>query len=81
MNPSALPDTDPDPDRAPGPGPTALLYGADSPVVTARGAAEAARLLPSAVLSEIPRAGHMLFWDNPPAALAALRQVLRPMLT
>lgn len=63
------------------PGPTALLYGADSPVVTAAGAAEAARLLPSAVLSEIPDAGHMLFWDNPPAAVAALREALRPMLT
>jgi len=61
------------------PGPTALLYGADSPVVTAEGAAEAARLLPSALLAEIPDAGHMLFWDNPPAALAALRQVLHPM--
>jgi N-formylmaleamate deformylase len=62
------------------PGPMALLYGADSPVVTSEGAAEAARLLPSAVLAEIPDAGHMLFWDNPPAALTALRQVLRPML-
>ncbi|MEV0112500.1 alpha/beta hydrolase [Streptomyces sp. NPDC050844] len=63
------------------PGPTALLHGADSPVVTAAGAGEAARLLPSAVLSEIPDAGHMLFWDNPPAAVAALREALRPMLT
>ena len=62
------------------PRPTALLYGADSPVVTAQGAAEAARLLPSAVLAEVPDAGHMLFWDSPRAALAALRQVLRPML-
>lgn len=63
------------------PGRTALLYGADSPVVTAEGAAEAARLLPSAVLAEIPDAGHMLFWDNPPAALTALREALRPMPT
>ncbi|MGA5499738.1 alpha/beta fold hydrolase [Streptomyces umbrinus] len=62
------------------PGPAALLYGADSPVVTTEGAAEAARLLPSAVLAEIPDAGHMLFWDNPPAALTALREALRPML-
>jgi len=62
------------------PGPTALLYGADSPVVTAEGAAEAARRLPSAVLTEIPDAGHMLFWDNPTAALTALRQVLRQVL-
>ncbi|MFE9768256.1 alpha/beta fold hydrolase [Streptomyces sp. NPDC005808] len=63
------------------PGPTALLYGSDSPVVTAEGAQEAARLHPSAVFREIPDAGHMLFWDNPPAALAALREALRPMLT
>ncbi|MEV7342201.1 alpha/beta hydrolase [Streptomyces sp. NPDC093544] len=63
------------------PGPTVLLYGADSPVVTAEGAREAARLHPSAVFREIPDAGHMLFWDNPPAALAALRESLRPMLT
>ncbi|PAZ12334.1 alpha/beta hydrolase [Streptomyces sp. SA15] len=63
------------------PGPTALLYGADSPVVTTEGAAEAARLLPSAVLTKIPAAGHMLFWDNPPTALAALREALRPMLS
>ncbi|MFB6784632.1 alpha/beta fold hydrolase [Streptomyces sp. NPDC056352] len=63
------------------PGPTALLYGADSPVVTAAGAAEAARLLPAAALTVIPDAAHMLFWDNFPAALAALREALRPMLT
>ena len=63
------------------PGPVALLYGADSPVVTAKGAQEAARLHPSAVFRKIPDAGHMLFWDNPPAALSALREALRPMLT
>ena len=61
------------------PGPTALLYGADSPVVTAAGAAEAAALQPSADLTRIPDAGHMLFWDNPPAALGALRETLRRM--
>ncbi|MGW5866612.1 alpha/beta fold hydrolase [Streptomyces sp. NPDC055239] len=63
------------------PGPTALLYGADSPVVTAAGAAEAVRLRPSAVLDSIPDAGHMLFWDSGRAALTALREALRPMLT
>ncbi|MEU5952471.1 alpha/beta hydrolase [Streptomyces sp. NPDC047525] len=63
------------------PGPTALLYGADSPVVTAAGAAEAARLHPSAVICSIPDAGHMLFWDSTRAALSALREALRPMLT
>jgi N-formylmaleamate deformylase len=63
------------------PAPTALLYGADSPVVTAAGAAEAARLLPAAALTVVPDAGHMLFWDNFPTALTALREALRPMLT
>ncbi|WP_346097767.1 alpha/beta hydrolase [Streptomyces olivaceiscleroticus] len=62
------------------PGPTALLYGADSPVVTAAGAEEARRLLPSAAFAAVPDAGHMIFWDNPAAALAALRDALRPML-
>ncbi|MCK7627811.1 alpha/beta hydrolase [Streptomyces sp. RS10V-4] len=61
-------------------GPTALLYGAQSPVVTAAGAARARALLPSAAVTEVPDAGHMLFWDNPPAALDALRAALRPML-
>ncbi|MEU5996275.1 alpha/beta hydrolase [Streptomyces sp. NPDC047197] len=63
------------------PGPTALLYGADSPVVTAAGAAEAARLHPSAVFAGVPDAGHMLFWDSTRAAISALREALRPMLT
>ncbi|MFF2807371.1 alpha/beta fold hydrolase [Streptomyces sp. NPDC058000] len=61
-------------------GPTALLYGAQSPVVTAAGAAEARALLPSATVTAVPDAGHMIFWDNPPAALDALRAALRPML-
>ncbi|NUU25374.1 MAG: alpha/beta hydrolase [Streptomycetaceae bacterium] len=61
------------------PAPTVLVYGADSPVVTAEGAAEAARRNPGAVLSEVPDAGHMVFWDNPPAAHRALRAALRGM--
>ncbi|WP_411122862.1 alpha/beta fold hydrolase [Streptomyces sp. x-19] len=61
-------------------GPTALLYGAQSPVVTAAGAAQARAVLPSATVTAVPDAGHMLFWDNPPAALDALRAALRPML-
>lgn len=63
------------------PGPTTLLYGADSPVVTAAGVAEAARLHPDATLTAIPEAGHMLFWDSTRPAVAALREALRPMLT
>jgi N-formylmaleamate deformylase len=58
------------------PAPTTLIYGAESPVVTAEGAAEAARANPAARLVEIPGAGHMVFWDNPAAAMKALRTEL-----
>jgi len=58
------------------PAPTTLIYGADSPVVTAAGAAEAARANPAADLLKIPDAGHMVFWDNPADSIRALRQVL-----
>ncbi|WP_433189827.1 alpha/beta fold hydrolase [Actinoallomurus sp. CA-150999] len=58
------------------PAPSVLLYGAQSPVVTQSGAAEAARANPAARLVEIPDAGHMVFWDNPGGALAALREAL-----
>jgi len=58
------------------PAPTTLIYGADSPVVSAAGAAEAARANPAAELLKIPDAGHMVFWDNPSASIRALRQVL-----
>lgn len=62
------------------PVPVALLYGADSPVVTAEGAAEASRALPGAHLAKIPDAGHMVFWDNPHAALDRLRAALGGLL-
>ncbi|WP_314176634.1 alpha/beta fold hydrolase [Streptomyces winkii] len=62
------------------PAPTALLYGEDSPVVTPAGAEEATRAHPRALLTAIPGAGHMVFWDNPEAALDALREALRGML-
>ena len=62
------------------PAPVALLYGAESPVVTAAGAAEAAAANPSASSHRIPGAGHMVFWDAPTTALAALRAVLSPFL-
>ncbi|MFF8285647.1 alpha/beta fold hydrolase [Streptomyces albus] len=57
--------------------PTVLLYGAESPVVTRAGAAEAARTLPAARLEAVPGAGHMVFWDSPRTALGLLREVLR----
>ncbi|MFE5021761.1 alpha/beta fold hydrolase [Streptomyces sp. NPDC056656] len=55
------------------PGPTTLLYGANSPVVSAQGAAEAATRNPGARMMRIPDAGHMVFWDNPEPALELLR--------
>jgi N-formylmaleamate deformylase len=61
------------------PAPATLLFGADSPVVTADGAEEAAKANPGASMTEIPDAGHMVFWDNPPAALSLLRESLVAM--
>lgn len=58
------------------PAPSVLLYGADSPVVTAAGAEQARAANPAASFSEIPDAGHMVFWDNPGPALAILRDTL-----
>lgn len=59
------------------PAPSVLLYGADSPVVTAAGADEARAANPAASTVAIPDAGHMVFWDNPGPALALLRDALR----
>lgn len=56
-----------------------LLYGANSPVVTADGAREAAESNPDAQLIEIPDAGHMVFWDNPEGALNSVRTALQVM--
>ncbi|OPF69461.1 alpha/beta hydrolase [Streptomyces antioxidans] len=63
------------------PGPAHLLYGADSPVVTAGGAREAAGSNPTAPLHKIPGAGHMIFWDAPAIAVATLRDALRTILS
>ncbi|MGH3309546.1 MAG: alpha/beta fold hydrolase [Streptomyces sp.] len=62
------------------PQPTTMLYGEDSPVVTAAGREEAARTHPGARLTGIPDAGHMVFWDNPDPALGALRAALSAQL-
>lgn len=62
------------------PAPTVLVHGADSPVVTAAGVAEARAANPGARFVEIPDAGHMVFWDNPPAALALVRATLTDLL-
>jgi N-formylmaleamate deformylase len=62
------------------PSPVWLLHGARSPVVTAADAAEAAHAHPRARLAEIPGAGHMVFWDNPGAAISAARTAIRDVL-
>ncbi|PVZ14998.1 alpha/beta fold hydrolase [Actinomycetospora cinnamomea] len=61
------------------PAPTVLIHGGDSPVVTAAGAEEAAKANPAASVVEVPGTGHMVFWDDPAAALGATRDVLRTM--
>ncbi len=58
------------------PAPTVLIHGSDSPVVTAAGAAEAARSNPGASVVAVPGAGHMVFWDERAAALASTRAAL-----
>ena len=62
------------------PAPTVLIHGGDSPVVTAAGAEEAAKANPDASVVEVPGTGHMVFWDDPEAALSATRDALRTML-
>ncbi|WP_145692144.1 alpha/beta fold hydrolase [Rhodococcus rhodochrous] len=58
------------------PTPTVLMYGGNSPMVTEQSIEEARPLNPAARLVEVPDAGHMVFWDAPKPALAALRSVL-----
>jgi N-formylmaleamate deformylase len=60
------------------PAPTTLVYGGDSPVVTAEGVARVAALNPSASLHGVDGAGHMVPWDQPTATLALLRSLLGP---
>ncbi|MDT0269832.1 alpha/beta hydrolase [Streptomyces sp. DSM 44915] len=62
------------------PAPTVFVHGADSPVVTAAGAAEVARAHPGAAVVPVPGAGHMVFWDAPEAALATVRTALARVL-
>lgn len=62
------------------PAPTTLVYGADSPVVTADGAAEAATANPAARLVRVSDAGHMVFWDNPADARAVVRELLQNLV-
>jgi len=55
------------------PAPATLIYGADSPVVTAAGAEEAARTNSHAKVVTVERAGHMVPWDNLTGFLDAVR--------
>jgi N-formylmaleamate deformylase len=63
------------------PPPAVLIRGADSPVVTAARAAEAAEANPAARIVTVPGAGHMVFWDERPAALATVRTELVRLLS
>jgi N-formylmaleamate deformylase len=45
--------------------PALLLFGAESPVVTAEDAAEIERVNPRSDVVSIAKAGHMVPWDNP----------------
>lgn len=61
--------------------PSHLIFGENSPVVTAQGAVELQLCKPDAVCIPITRAGHMIPWDNLPAFVLAIRQiVLSPTL-
>ncbi|MYW96189.1 alpha/beta hydrolase [Amycolatopsis rubida] len=62
------------------PVPTVLIHGADSPMVTRAGAAEARAANRAARLVEVPAAGHMVFWDAPDAGVSAVREVLAEMV-
>jgi N-formylmaleamate deformylase len=62
------------------PAPTVLVYGQDSPVVTADGVTELTAAHPAAHPVGVPGAGHMVFWDAPDAALAAVRAALTDLV-
>ncbi|MGP4057214.1 alpha/beta fold hydrolase [Mycobacterium sp. 4D054] len=62
------------------PAPTVFVYGAQSPVVPAPSVREAEQANRHAELVEVPSAGHMVFWDNPDAALELVRRALSAIL-
>jgi N-formylmaleamate deformylase len=62
------------------PAPTVFVYGEQSPVVTADGVGEARAAHPGARFAGIPDAGHMVFWDNAPGALALTRTLLADLV-
>jgi N-formylmaleamate deformylase len=56
--------------------PLALLYGAESPVVTAAGVRELEAANPHATTISIAGAGHMVPWDNFEACIGHLRRLV-----
>lgn len=56
--------------------PVAFVYGGDSPMVTAEGAAEAQQRNPDARMLCVPDAGHMIPWDNLDGFRAAVSELL-----
>ena len=54
--------------------PTIIARGMDSDVLSPEIAARALEAIPNSQLVEIPRAGHMVFEDNPDGFLAAVRR-------
>lgn len=62
------------------PTPTIFIYGERSPVVTADGLMEARSTNPAARFIGVPDAGHMVFWDQPSAAIEVLERALADLL-
>ena len=56
--------------------PVAFVYGGESPMVTAAGAAEAAERNPAALMVRVPAAGHMIPWDNLDGFRTAVAELL-----
>lgn len=54
-----------------------LIHGADSPVVTSAGLVELHKRNPSIPIVGVPRAGHMVPWDNYPEFTVTLSRYLR----
>jgi N-formylmaleamate deformylase len=58
------------------PAPAVFIYGERSPVVTADGLSEARSANPAATFLGVADAGHMVFWDQPEAAVDILEMAL-----
>jgi N-formylmaleamate deformylase len=56
--------------------PVQFVWGSESPAVTEAGAREVAEANPDAAVTAVPRAGHMVPWDNLPGFLEVARRFL-----